>query len=255
MGPAAGIGKKLIVLALLAAIGLGGYVVLGNRLSFEYLAAQETTLRSYHVTYPLPASLVAIAIYVVVAGFSIPGAVVLTLAYGWYFGFWQGLLIVSFGSTGGATLAFLMTRYIFQDWVQQRFSKSLKTINAAFEREGAFYLFTLRLIPAIPFFVINGVMGLTKIRAVTFWWVSQIGMLPGTAAFVYAGSTVPSLKKLADEGVGQILSWQLLFAFAILGLLPLALKRIFSLLNRNPDNREPPTEESVEASTITESQA
>lgn len=255
MRSSAGIGNKLIVLALLAAIGLGGYGLLGNRLSFAYLAAQETTLRSYQVSYPLPAALVAVAIYVVVAGFSIPGAVVLTLTYGWYFGFWQGLLIVSFGSTGGATMAFLMTRYIFQDWVQQRFSKSLKTINAAFEREGAFYLFTLRLMPAIPFFVINGVMGLTKIRAVTFWWVSQIGMLPGTAAFVYAGSTVPSLKKLADEGVGQIISWELLFAFAILGLLPLALKRLLSLLNRNADNREPPTEEPAVASTITENQA
>lgn len=122
-------------------------------------------------------------------------------------------------------MAFLSTRYIFQDWVQQKFASRLQTINDAFERDGAYYLFTLRLVPAVPFFVINAVMGLTTIRILTFWWVSQIGMLPGTAVYVYAGSTVPSLHQLADNGVGQVLTWQLLLAFTLLGLFPLAIKK------------------------------
>jgi uncharacterized membrane protein YdjX (TVP38/TMEM64 family) len=222
--------KKIGLLALLLVVALGGYSFLGDRLTFEYLAMQESALREYRQSYPFCAAIVAIAVYVVVAGFSLPGAAVLTLACGWYFGFWQGLLVVSFGSTGGATTAFLMTRYLLQSWVQQKFARRLESINEALDREGAFYLFTLRLIPAIPFFVINAVMGLTKIRVITFWWVSQIGMLPGTAAYVYAGSTVPGLKQLADKGVSKVVSWQLLFAFAILGLLPLVIKRVLAAL-------------------------
>jgi len=246
--------KKIGLLALLAVVAFGGYWLLGDRLSFEYLATQESALREYRQNYPFWAAIVAIAVYVAVAGFSLPGAAVLTLACGWYFGFWQGLLVVSFGSTGGATMAFLMTRYILQDWVQRKFAKRLESINEAFDREGAFYLFTLRLIPAVPFFVINAVMGLTKIRAITFWWVSQIGMLPGTAAYVYAGSTVPSLKQLAEEGVGKVISWQLLLAFVILGLLPLVIKRVMSFFARYQCDCEEHAEDSTEANTISESQ-
>lgn len=222
--------KKLGLLTLLAIVAVSGFWLLGDRLSFEYLATQESALREYRENDPFWAAIIAIAVYIAVAGLSLPGATVLTLACGWFFGFWQGLLVVSLGSTGGATLAFLMTRYLLQGWVQQQFARKLKSINEAFDREGAFYLFTLRLIPAIPFFVINAVMGLTKIRVFTFWWVSQIGMLPGTAAYVYAGSTVPSLKQLAEEGVGKVISWQLLLAFAILGLLPLVIKRVMAAL-------------------------
>ncbi len=225
-----GIVKKLGLLALLVITVTGGFWLLGDRLSFEYLATKEAALREYHHNFPFWAAVIALAVYVAVAGLSLPGATVLSLACGWYFGFWQGLLIVSFGSTGGATLAFLITRYFLQDWVQQKFAQKLESINKAFEREGAFYLFTLRLIPAVPFVVINAVMGLTKIRAITFWWISQIGMLPGTAAYVYAGSTVPSLQQLAQEGVGKVVSWQLLLAFAILGLLPLVIKRLVAFL-------------------------
>jgi uncharacterized membrane protein YdjX (TVP38/TMEM64 family) len=214
------------LLALLAVVAIGGYWLIGDRLSLEHLATQESAMREFRQENPFWAAIVAIAAYIAVAGFSLPGATVLTLACGWYFGFWQGLLVVSFGSTGGATLAFLMTRYLLQGWVQQEFGGKLQSINEAFDREGAFYLFTLRLIPAIPFFVINAVMGLTKIRVITFWWVSQLGMLPGTAAYVYAGSAVPSLQQLAEDGVGQVISWQQLLAFAILGLLPLVIKRV-----------------------------
>jgi uncharacterized membrane protein YdjX (TVP38/TMEM64 family) len=247
--------KKIGLLALLVVVALGGYWLFGDRLSFEYLATQESTLREYRQSYPFGAAIVAIAVYVVVAGFSLPGAAVLTLACGWYFGFWQGLLVVSFGSTAGATLAFLMTRYWLQSWVQQKFARRLESINEAFDREGAFYLFTLRLIPAIPFFVINALMGLTKIRAITFWWVSQLGMLPGTAAYVYAGSTVPSLKPLAEEGVGKVITWQLLLAFAILGLSPLVIKRVMSFFTHYPCDNEQHVDESNEGNTITKKQS
>lgn len=228
-----GHGVKFALLALLLVVAVGGYWLLGDRLSLEYLATQESALREYRQRHPVWAAIVAIAVYVTVAGFSLPGAVVLTLVCGWYFGFWQGLLVVSFGSTGGATLAFLLTRYILRDWVQRKFAKRLQSIDEAFDREGAFYLFTLRLIPAVPFFVINMVMGLSKIRVTTFWWVSQLGMLPGTTAYVYAGSTVPSLKQLAEDGIGKVISWQLLLAFAILGFLPLLLKHMMAVLRGN----------------------
>ncbi len=225
--------KRLAVLVLFLAIATTGYWFLRDWLSLDYLATQESLLREYGQSHPIWAAVVVLAVYVAVTGFSLPGAVAMTLVCGWYFGFWQAMLIVSFGSTGGATMAFLMTRYLFQDWVQKKFERRIAAINEAFEREGAFYLFTLRLIPAVPFFVINAVMGLTKIRVATFWWVSQVGMLPGTAAYVYAGSTVPSLKQLAEGGVGQIVSWQLLVAFAILGLMPLGIKRFLAIFKRN----------------------
>ncbi len=224
---------KFAILTVAAVTAASAFWFFGDRLSFDYLAAKETELRSYRQSYPLLMVMIAIAVYIAVAGLSLPGAAVLTLACGWIFGFWQGLLVVSMGSTAGATLAFLLTRYLLKDWVQQRFSDRLETINSAFDREGAFYLFTLRLIPAIPFFVINAVMGLTKIRVARFWWVSQLGMLPGTAAYVYAGATVPSITQLADIGVEKVISWQLLLAFAILGVMPLFIKRILSMLTHS----------------------
>ena len=118
--------------------------------------------------------------------------------YGWYFGLAPAVILVSFASTSGATIAFLLSRYLFRDAIQTRFRDQLAKFNQALQREGAFYLFTLRLIPAVPFFVINVVMGLTPIRTLTFWWVSQVGMLAGTIVYVYAGSTIPSLAHLAD---------------------------------------------------------
>jgi uncharacterized membrane protein YdjX (TVP38/TMEM64 family) len=224
--------EKIGFLVLLAVAAVGAFWLMRDRLSLEYLASQEAALRLYRENNPFLTAVIAIAVYVAVTGLSLPGATVLTLAYGWYFGFWQGLLVVSFGSTAGATFAFLATRYLLQGWVQGRFAHKLVPINEAFEREGAFYLFTLRLTPAIPFFIINAVMGLTKIRVTAFWWISQLGMLPATAAYVYAGSSVPSLKQLAEEGVGTVISWQMLLAFAILGMLPLVIKRVMETLSK-----------------------
>ncbi len=177
---------------------------------------------------------VAFTTYVAVTGLSIPGATVLTLAYGWFFGFWRGLLIVSLASTLGATLAFLLARFLLRDAVQSRFGDRLKTFNEALKREGAFYLFTLRLIPLVPFFVLNLVMGLTPIKTLTYWWVSQLGMLPGTALFVYAGSSVPDLATLADKGTSGILTPNVLIAFALLGIFPLAVKHIMRWTGKQP---------------------
>ena len=220
--------KKLLFLAFVLAVATAVYSQFRDVLSIDYLASQELQLRQWQVNFPFLTAVAAVAIYVFVAGMSLPGAAVLTLVCGWYFGFWEGLLVVSFGSTGGATVAFLIIRYLLRDWAQSKMRDRLAGINEAFEREGAFYLFTLRIVPAVPFFVINAVMGLTKVRASTFWWVSQIGMLPGTAAYVYAGSTLPSLAKLAENGVGSVLSWQLVVAFVVIGVLPLAIKRMVS---------------------------
>jgi uncharacterized membrane protein YdjX (TVP38/TMEM64 family) len=215
---------RLVTLALLVMSMIAVYYRFGDILTFDYLAYQESALRQFRTERPWLAVVAATFIYMAVAGLSIPGATVLTLVYGWYFGFWQGVIIVSIGSTGGATIAFLLTRYFFRDMVQRKFSSRLQSVQDAMQREGAFYLFSLRLMPAIPFFVINALMGLTRIRVATFWWISQIGMLPATVAYVYAGSQFPSLQKMASEGVGNVLSWQLLLAFAIIGILPLILK-------------------------------
>lgn len=218
--------SKLITLAILVICVAFIYWRFGDALSLDYLTQREAVLQQYRVDSPWLVAVTATFIYVAVAGLSIPGATILTLVYGWYFGFWQSLVIVSFGSTGGATAAFLLTRYFFRDLVQQKFASRLQSVQHAIEREGAFYLFSLRLMPGIPFFVINALMGLTRIHVRTFWWVSQIGMFPATVAYVYAGSRFPSLQKMASEGVGKVLSWQLLFAFTIIGMLPLVFQWI-----------------------------
>jgi len=224
---------KTVLLMTFVAIAAFAYWQLREILTLQYLAGRETTLRQLQVDQPWLVAAVVVGVYIAVAGLSLPGAVVLTLACGWYFGFWRGLVIVSFGSTAGATLAFLLSRYFLRDWVQHKMATQLKPINEAFEREGAFYLFSLRLLPAVPFFVINAVMGLTKIKVSTFWWVSQLGMIPGTAAFVYTGATVPSLQSLADNGLGGIISWQLLLAFVALGVLPIVAKRLLGFFTNH----------------------
>jgi uncharacterized membrane protein YdjX (TVP38/TMEM64 family) len=155
-----------------------------------------------------------------VVALNLPGAAVMTLAVGAFFGFWTGLVLVSFASTIGATLACMLARYMFRDWVQDRFGQRLQRVNRGFEREGAFYLFTMRLIPAIPFFAINVVMGLTPMRMWTFYWVSQVGMLPGTAVYVNAGKELGQIKSVSD-----ILSWEVILSFVLLGVFPLAVKK------------------------------
>lgn len=240
---------KLAVAAVLVTVAVVGYVQFHESLSLKNLAARESDLRAFQHDHPILVYAIAFLVYVAVTGFSLPGAAALTLLYGWYFGFVPGLILVSFASTTGATVAFLFSRFLFRSSIQDRFGDRLAAFNAALEREGAFYLFTLRLIPAVPFFVINAVMGLTPLRTRTFWWVSQLGMIPGTCVYVYAGSVVPNLKKLADEGVKAVLTpqqiTQILIAFVLLGLFPLIVKKIVQRFR--PGNVEGNTGSTLEA--------
>ncbi|MCG8583340.1 MAG: VTT domain-containing protein, partial [Pirellulales bacterium] len=169
------------------------------------------------------------------------GAAVMTLLYGWFFaqayGEHFGLLVcvvlVSFASTSGATLAFLASRYILGEPIQRKFGEQLTKFNVALDREGPFYLFTLRLIPAVPFFVINLVMGLTRIGVGTFWWVSQVGMLPGTIVYVYAGTKLPGPKDILENGAGGILSIDILIAFGLLAAFPFVVRAIMKRVRPN----------------------
>lgn len=204
----------------------------GDQLSLSKLAQHETALREAKDSNPMIVYPLALLLYVLVTGLSLPGAGVMSLTYAWYFGFWQGVILVSFASTAGATIAFLLSRFFFQDTVQKKFGERIQKFNQAFQDEGPFYLFSLRLIPVVPFFIINLAMGLTPIRAGTFWWVSQVGMLPGTAAYVYAGSQFPSLKTLSEKGASGIVTPGLLIAFAILGLMPLTLKKLVPIFRK-----------------------
>ncbi len=230
-----GVSKLLVLILVIIAAVLGAWA-LGDELTLTKLAAREAEFRQFQTSYPVMVYLVALAAYVFVAGLSLPGAAAMTLLFGWLFGFWRGVLVVSFGSTAGATVAFLLSRYLFRDSITRRFGDRLNSFNEALRREGAFYLFTLRLIPAVPFFVINAVMGLTPLRVRTFWWVSQLGMLAGTAVYVYAGASVPKLQTLADKGVGAIFTpsqmAQILMAFVLLGLFPLIVRFVMKRLAR-----------------------
>lgn len=226
--------KKVVLFIAVTSLFAGAYSMFGDALSLQSLAKKETVLRQYQQDHSVLVYGVAFAVYVTVTALSLPGAAAMTLIMGWFFGLWHGVILVSFASTAGATLAFLFSRYLLRDTIQNRFGTRLESFNDALRREGAFYLFTLRLIPVVPFFVINLVMGLTPLRAKTFWWISQLGMLPGTVVFVYAGSSVPTLQILADKGGGSILSPQLLAAFVLLGVFPIVIKKIMAKFRPTP---------------------
>lgn len=213
-----------VVLLAAAAVTAAAWLRFGDALSLAALAEHEAALRAFQQDRPRLVYAAAFIVYAAATGLSLPGATVLTLVCGWCFGFPRAFLLVSFASTTGAALAFLLSRHVFRGVVQSRFGDRLRSFNDALARDGAAYLFTLRLVPAVPFFVINLVMGLTPLRLRTFWWVSQIGMLPGTAVYVWAGAAVPDLQVLADRGVGGLVSPQVLAAFALLGVFPLVVR-------------------------------
>lgn len=218
--------SKLLSATVVLAMVVGAYFWLGDALSLETLARQEARLLSFKEQSPGGTAIIAAFVYALLTGFNFPGATGLSLFYAWYFKFFLGLIVVSFGSTAGATISFLLSRYWFRDWIQQRWGARVAGIQEAFDREGPLYLFTLRLIPAVPFFLINPVMGLTRIRVWTFWWVSQLGMLPATVVYVYAGSTFPSLQELADQGIGRVWNWQTILALVLIGTLPILIRAV-----------------------------
>jgi pyruvate/2-oxoglutarate dehydrogenase complex dihydrolipoamide dehydrogenase (E3) component/uncharacterized membrane protein YdjX (TVP38/TMEM64 family) len=209
--------KQLVTLAVIAtALVVWFSLDLGSYLRFEEIKARMGEFESFYRNNPLLSGAVYFAVYVVVTGLSLPGAAVMTLAGGALFGFWYGLLLVSFASSIGATLACAVSRILLRDWVQSRFKRQLRAVNNGFERDGAFYLFGLRLVPLFPFFVINLVMGVLPVSLWRFYWVSQLGMLAGTAVYVNAGTQLGQL-----EGPGGILSADLLLSFVLLGIFPL----------------------------------
>src|SRR3989338_276641 len=205
--------RKLALMGLILAL-LGSFFVfdIGQYLSQEALKAQQVALNAQVAAQPwLAAGLVFIA-YVAVPALSPPGAGLMTLLAGALFGLLEGFVLVSFASTLGATLAMLSSRFLLRDWVQSRFGQRLAGIDAGIEREGAFYLFALRLVPLFPFFLINLARGLPRLPVRTYWWVSQLGMLPGTLVYVNAGRELGQLESLSG-----ILSPGLLGAFVLLG--------------------------------------
>jgi len=172
-------------------------------------------------------------IYILATSLSLPGAVVLTIAGGALFGLLTGTVVVSFASTIGATLACFVSRFFLRDWVEEKFSDKIGKVNEGIKKEGAFYLFSLRLIPIFPFWLINLVMGVTKMRLVTFYWISQIGMFPATVVYVNAGKELAKVDSLKG-----ILSPELLGSFALLGIFPLAAKRIIALYRKRAPNQQ-----------------
>lgn len=213
--------KLLVLLLFVGLIGAFFATGLNEQLTLESFKAQQAELAQLNIDNPWLVGGVYFGLYVLVTALSLPGAAIMTLAGGALFGLATGLVIVSFASSIGATLAFLASRFLLMDWVQSKFGDRLKAINQGVEKEGGFYLFTLRLVPAFPFFVINLVMGLTPIKPFTFYWVSQLGMLAGTAVYVNAGTQLAQLDSLAG-----ILSPGLLGSFVLLGIFPIVAKKL-----------------------------
>lgn len=212
-----------VVVALLAF----HYFDLGRFFSFADLKSRQNALALIYAEHPIRTLLGYAVIYIAVAVLSLPGAAIMTLAAGALFGLWVGTLVAAIASAIGATLAFLVVRFLLHDAVQSRFGAQLRVVNEGIAREGAFYLFTLRLIPVFPFFMINMVMALTPIRVSTFYLVSQVGMIPATIVFVNAGTQLARI-----TSPGDILTPTILGSFALLGLFPLFARKAVDLLRR-----------------------
>ncbi|MBI5074402.1 MAG: TVP38/TMEM64 family protein [Nitrospirae bacterium] len=224
--------KLVIGIVLLSAIVAFKIFDLGQYLTLSYIKASQARFALLYAENRLMVILAYGAIYVLATALSLPGAAVLTLAGGALLGLWTGTLAVSFASTIGATLACIVSRFILRDWVQTKVGDKLKTVNDGIEKEGAFYLFTLRLIPIFPFWLINLVMGLTKMPLRRFFWVSQLGMLPGTIVYVNAGKELSKIDSLSG-----ILSPGLIISFVLLGLFPLIVRKGLSLYKTRKDRK------------------
>ena len=217
--------KILLLLVILTIIGAWFYFDLGQYLTLEAAKREQLTLQDYIIDNPITAYISFFSLYILVTALSIPGASILTLLGAALFGFWTSLIMVSFASTIGATLAFLSSRFILRDWVQSKFGNRLTTLNNGIKKEGGFYLLSLRLIPVFPFFLINLLMGLTIIKTRTFFFVSQLGMLAGTAVYINAGTQLGKIDSLSG-----IISAPVLFSLVLLGLFPLLTKWIMKTM-------------------------
>jgi uncharacterized membrane protein YdjX (TVP38/TMEM64 family) len=216
--------KTLLVAAVIGLIVAFWALHLSQYFTLAYLKGSAEVFRALYIEHKALVILVYFLVYVATTSLSLPGAAVLTIAGGAFFGLLTGTLIVSFASAIGATVACFVSRFILRDWVQGKFGDKIIRINEGIEKEGAFYLFTLRLIPLFPFWVINLVMGVTKIPLRSFYWVSQVGMLPGTIVYVNAGRELAKIDSLRG-----ILSPGLFISFVLIGILPLAAKKLVAL--------------------------
>ena len=218
--------KKLVLITLIVMLVAVFFLTdINQYLTVTGIQQEAERFALWRTQQPLLFGAAFFTFYVAVAALSIPGAAVMTLAAGALFGLLTGLLIVSFASSLGALLAFLVARYLLRDLVQNRFGVRLKAFNAGIEKDGAFYLFTLRMVPVVPFWLINLLMGLTPMRAPTFYWVSQVGMLAATVVYVNAGVQLASV-----DSLGGILSPGLILSFIGIGVLPLLAKKILQTI-------------------------
>ncbi len=220
--------RIIVVVLFLALAGSSTYFDVGQYLSLEYIKSQQAEFDQLVQDDPFTSAAVYAGIYIAVTSLLLPGAAVMTLAGGAIFGFWWGLLLVSFASTIGATLAMLVSRFLLREQIMGRFGNQLQKIDEGFEKDGALYLFTLRLVPAFPFFVINVLMGLTKISVPVYFVVSQVGMLAGTVVYVNAGTQLAQI-----ESASGILSPGLIASFVLLGIFPLLAKKLIEQVQKN----------------------
>ena len=238
--------SKVVVVLIIVLLVIAYFTFdLGRYLNPEFLKQQQQSIAVYYQNNPGQTILLYFVIYVVMAALSLPGAIWVTLIGGAIFGVVVGTVVVSFASSIGATLAFLVARFLLRDWIQNRFGKRLDAINQGIERDGAFYLFTLRMVPVFPFWLINLLMGLTKIRTWVFYVVSQIGMLTATVIYVNAGSQLAQI-----DALGDILSPGLLISLSLLGVFPLVAKKIIDFINAKKVYRDYPKPDSFDRNVV-----
>ncbi|MEJ2042708.1 MAG: TVP38/TMEM64 family protein [Reinekea sp.] len=225
--------KRLVLLGIiLLAIGAFFLFDLNQYLTLEQLKARQEDLGVYRDSHPVLASVIYMLIYIGIAALSLPGATLMTLTGGAIFGLVWGTAVADISATLGASIAFLNSRFLFGKWVQNKFGQQIETINQGIDKDGAFYLLSLRLVPAVPFFVINVVMGLTRLRLWTFTWVSAIGMIGGAAVYANAGTQLAQINTISD-----IASVQLFISFALLGLFPISVRKLLEWVkNRRAKN-------------------
>lgn len=220
--------KKIVLVVLLAAVVvIVKTYQLENYLTLEYIKASQARFAAFYAEQPITVIAIYMSVYIAVVSLSIPGAVPMTLTGGALFGLATGTVIVSFASTIGATLACAVSRFLLNDWVQKKFGDKLGALNDGIQRDGAFYLLSMRLNPLFPFSAINLGMGLTKMPLRTFYLASQIGMLPGTMVYVNAGRELAKIETLKD-----IASPTLIISFVLLSIFPILIKKALAVLNR-----------------------
>lgn len=230
--------KKIIVAVVLIGLFAVLYRYAADYLSLEGVKDLQAQFGEVYEKYPVLLPIAYLFVYVAVTALSLPGAAILTLAAGSLFGLTIGTLIVSFASSIGATCAFLVARYLVGETLQSKYGDKLHKVNEGVRKEGAFYLFAMRLVPAFPFFLVNILFALTTIRAIQFYWVSQLGMFAGTVVYVNAGSQLAQIESLSG-----LLSKEIILSFVVLGLLPIAAKKIIALTRGKIKPKESPVKE------------